>query len=131
MLISAKEIELLINTARQAREKAYAPYSGFLVGAALLTADGQVYTGCNVENASYGLACCAERVAVYKAVSEGQKQFLAMAIIADTEDYCSPCGACRQVLVEFAPGMIVFMCNKHGQYEQCMAGELLPSYFSL
>ncbi|MGQ9556928.1 MAG: cytidine deaminase [Desulfurispora sp.] len=130
-MLSAKEIELLIEAARRVRDQAYAPYSGFLVGAALLTADGQVYTGCNVENASYGLTCCAERVAIYKAVSEGHRQFVALAVIAGTEDYCRPCGACRQVLVEFAPALTVLMCNQHGQYEQCLAGELLPGYFAL
>jgi cytidine deaminase len=95
----------LIRLAREAREQAYAPYSHFAVGAALLGASGRVYTGCNVENVSYGLTVCAERVAVFKAVSEGEREFEAIAVV--TSSGVTPCGACRQVLSEFGPGMEV------------------------
>ncbi len=94
----------LFNKALQARLSAYAPYSEFLVGAALLTADGKIYTGCNVENASYSLCCCAERTAIFKAVSEGEKNFIAIAIAGGKTDgntVCFPCGSCRQVMAEF------------------------------
>src|SRR5690625_5754686 len=91
----------LINQAKLARKKAYAPYSKFLVGAAILCQSGNIYSGCNIENSSYSLTCCAERVALFKAISAGEKNFISMAIIADTEHPISPCGACRQVMVEF------------------------------
>lgn len=94
----------LFEAAQKARLSAYAPYSKFLVGAALLTSDGTVYTGCNVENASYSLGCCAERTAIFKAVSDGKREFKAIAIaggIDSTENSCYPCGACRQVMTEF------------------------------
>ncbi|AEF94712.1 cytidine deaminase [Desulfotomaculum nigrificans CO-1-SRB] len=126
MTISA---EKLINMALQAREKAYVPYSKFKVGAALLTREGQVFTGCNVENASYGLTCCAERTAIFKAVSEGYKDFDAIAIVADVPGYCSPCGACRQVLAEFGGQIKVHMGNLQGNYRTTTVAELLPGYF--
>ena len=91
----------LITAARAARESAYAPYSKFAVGAAVLCSNGQIYSGCNIENASYGLTNCAERTAIFKAVSEGQRTFAAIAIIADTQKPCAPCGACRQVIAEY------------------------------
>ena len=91
----------LIEAARQAREKAYAPYSRFKVGAAVLTSDGKIYTGCNIENASYGMSNCAERTAIFKAVSEGETKLEALAVIGDTNTPISPCGACRQVIAEF------------------------------
>lgn len=120
----------LLEAAIQAREKAYAPYSKFKVGAALLTRGGRCYTGCNVENVSYGLTCCAERVALYKAVSEGEREFEAIAITADTEEYCSPCGACRQVLAEFGSDLKVIMGNRRGEYRQMTVAELLPAAFN-
>ena len=97
------ENQQLIRRAMEAREKAYAPYSQFAVGAAVLTKDGQVYLGCNIENASYGATNCAERTAIFKAVSEGEKEILAVAIYSPNADSCYPCGACRQVLYEFHP----------------------------
>lgn len=120
----------LIEAARKARDLAYAPYSRFAVGAALLTADGRVYTGCNIENASYGLACCAERTAILKAVSEGALRFAAIAVIADAADPVSPCGACRQVMAEFAPSMRVVLANLKGEVAVTSVQELLPGAFT-
>ncbi len=119
----------LVKAAREAREHAYAPYSAFKVGAALLTDEGQVFAGCNVENASYGLCICAERTAVVSAVAAGQRAFRAMAVIADTPGPASPCGACRQFLTEFNPGMTVIMENLEGDRLIATAGELLPGHF--
>jgi len=124
-------VEKLLNLARAAREMAYAPYSGFPVGAALLTARGQVYKGCNVENASYGLTICAERVALFKAVSEGERDFAALAVVAGTEKHCVPCGACLQVLAEFNPQLTVFMGNSRGEYREKRVADLLPVIFTL
>ncbi|MBE3586981.1 MAG: cytidine deaminase [Thermoanaerobacteraceae bacterium] len=124
-------VEKLINTARAAREKAYAPYSGFSVGAALLTQEGRLYSGCNIENASYGLSICAERVALFKAVSNGEREFAALAVIWDDREYCAPCGACRQVLAEFAPDLVVYMCNDRGDYRVQTVAGLLPEAFQL
>lgn len=121
--------ENLIKAATEAREKAYAPYSKFRVGAALLTRTGRCYTGCNVENVSYGLTCCAERVALFKAVSEGERDFSAIAITAGTGEYCTPCGACRQALAEFGRDLKVLMANKHGKYRVMTVAELLPAAF--
>ena len=109
-------VEKLIKAAAAARERAYAPYSKFRVGAAILTRDGRYYTGCNIENASYSLTCCAERVALFKAVSGGERDFEAIAVTAGTEEYCTPCGACRQALAEFGSEIKVFMSNKQGDY---------------
>ncbi|MGB9802837.1 cytidine deaminase [Desulfofundulus sp.] len=124
-------VEKLINTARASRERAYAPYSGFRVGAAILTSEGRLYTGCNIENASYGLTVCAERVALFKAVSNGERRFAALAVISDGEDYCIPCGACRQVLAEFGSEIQVYMCNHRGDYIVKTLAELLPMTFKL
>ncbi|HEX8905753.1 MAG TPA: cytidine deaminase, partial [Longimicrobiaceae bacterium] len=116
----------LLDRAREARHNAYAPYSNFPVGAALLARDGRVFTGVNVENASYGLCNCAERVAVGKAVSEGVRDFAAIAVIGPEDDVeCSPCGACRQVLFEFGPDMVLVMPNGAG-VRQYLVRELLP-----
>ncbi len=117
----------LIALAAEARKKAYAPYSHYLVGAALLTASGKVYTGCNVENASYGLSICAERTAVVKAVSDGQRQFVAIAVA--NENGGTPCGACRQVLAEFSPDMRVLVADALGHYKAYILRELLPDFF--
>ncbi|MGL4521848.1 MAG: cytidine deaminase [Bacilli bacterium] len=125
------DIQQLIEAAKQAREKAYIPYSKFAVGAALLTEEGVVYKGCNVENASYGLCNCAERTAVFKAVSEGERNFKAIAVIADTPGPVSPCGMCRQVLAEFGnKNMPVYLSNLHGALEVTTVGDLLPGAFS-
>lgn len=124
-------VKELIQAAEKAKTNAYAPYSSFKVGAALLTAGGKIYSGCNVENASYGLTCCAERVALFKAVSEGEKDFIALALVSDSEDYCAPCGACRQVMAEFELQMPIYMGNNSGLYRVQTVSELLPNNFSL
>lgn len=121
----------LIAYAFAAKTKAYVPYSKFPVGAALLGADGTVYTGCNVECASYGGTICAERTALVKAVSEGCREFTMLAVCADTADYCTPCGICRQLLGEFAPDLPVLCCNQAGDYTELTVGQLLPHSFSL
>ncbi|MBC7222191.1 cytidine deaminase [Candidatus Bipolaricaulota bacterium] len=119
----------LVRKAVEARARAYAPYSGFSVGAALLSKDGRVFTGCNVENASYGLTVCAERVALFKALSEGAREFVALAV-ACGEGPCSPCGACRQVLYEFAPDLLLIMADKDGKtWRTARLFELLPHGF--
>ncbi|WP_027340796.1 cytidine deaminase [Halonatronum saccharophilum] len=120
----------LIEMAKKARERAYVPYSKFKVGAALLTEDGEIYTGCNVENSSYGLSNCAERTAIFKAVSEGHKEFKTIAIVADTKRACPPCGACRQVIVEFGKDIKVIMVNLEGEIISKTSGELLWGAFS-
>lgn len=124
-------VQKLINTARASLERAYAPYSGFRVGAALLTPEGRIYHGCNIENASYGLTCCAERVAIFKAVSQGERKFAAVAVISDSDDFCTPCGACRQVMAEFGGDIKVFLCNNKGEYQVKTVAQLLPGYFTL
>ena len=124
-------IEKLIGAAAASREKAYAPYSNFRVGAAILTKEGRYYTGCNIENASYGLTCCAERVALFKAVSNSERSFEAIAVTAGTEEYCSPCGACRQALAEFGTDIKVYMVNGSGDYQVRTVAELLPESFIL
>jgi cytidine deaminase len=122
------EHEDLIAKAMEAREKAYAPYSHFTVGAALLAKSGRVYTGCNVENASYGLSICAERAAVFKAISEGERDFEAIAVV--TENGVTPCGACRQVLMEFGEDIQVIVADGAGEYRVFSLQELLPEAFS-
>lgn len=123
-------VEELIGQARQARDRAYAPYSDFRVGAALECRDGRIFTGCNVENASYGLCNCAERVAIFKAVSDGATDFRRIAVIADTENPVSPCGACRQVMLEIlGEDVQVVMCNLRGATEIRTVSELLPLPF--
>lgn len=122
----------LIDIARKAREKAYVPYSSFKVGAALKGKSGTIYTGCNIENASFSLACCAERTAIFKAISEGEKEFVELAVIADTKGGVSPCGACRQVMAEFfSKDTIIYLSNlKNEVYETDLEG-LLPYHFKL
>ncbi len=122
--------EKLINKAILARENAYVPYSEFPVGAAVLTVKGEIYTGCNVENSSYGLCNCAERTAIFKSVSEGEQDIKAIAVVADTDGPCSPCGACRQVIMEFGPGIDVIMSNLNGDTIVKSARELLWGAFS-
>lgn len=124
--------QMLFKEAMKAREFAYAPYSKFPVGCALLTNDHKIVHGCNIENASYGLSNCAERTAIFKAISEGKRGFQAMAIVADTDRPVAPCGACRQVLVEFCdPKMKVFLCNIKGMIEETTVEKLLPNAFAL
>ena len=123
------EIQKLMDCAIKARENAYSPYSHFAVGAALLCEDGILYEGCNIENASYGLTNCAERTAIFKAVSEGHIKFKALAVVADTEGPCAPCGACRQVMAEFKIPLNI-MGNLMGNIKIVTIEELLPFSFS-
>lgn len=127
--LSEQSARALMDAAAKAMERAYAPYSRFPVGAALLSADGAVFTGCNVENASAPAGICAERTALCKAVSEGCREFAALAVIAKGEDYCMPCGICRQSLAEFSGDLTVLCCNGRGQYRSYTLGELLPHAF--
>lgn len=118
----------LIQAAIEASRNAYIPYSGYAVGAALLTIDGAVYTGCNIENAGYSPTVCAERTALFKAVSEGQRQFASVAVV--TRDGGSPCGVCRQAMFEFSPGMTVLMADLEGKlHRRATLAELLPYGF--
>ena len=119
----------LIAHAAAMRSRAVAPYSHYQVGAALLGSNGKVYGGCNIENSSYGLTNCAERTAIFKAVSEGEREFAALAVIADTDGPCSPCGACRQVIADFRIPRII-MANLKGDVKTTTLGELLPFAFS-
>lgn len=129
--LSSMNKEQLLAQSKIARENAYVPYSKFPVGAALLAEDGTVFHGCNVENASYGLTNCAERTAIFKAVSQGVKNFKAIAIVADTEGPCAPCGACRQVIAEFCDGdMPVYLTNLKGDVLETTVKELLPGAFT-
>ncbi|HNW91551.1 MAG TPA: cytidine deaminase [bacterium] len=127
--ISKAQAKKLIAAAAKARKNAYAPYSKFKVGAAVLSKKGKVFGGCNVENASYGLTCCAERTAIFKAVSEGHNQLTAIAIVFDDKALGSPCGACRQVIREFGIGMQVVLANLKGGYKIMTIDELLPLSF--
>lgn len=120
----------LMKIAQEAREHAYVPYSGFKVGAALLDRSGRVFSGCNVENASFGLTICAERVAVFKAVSEGLRQFCRL-LLTGGEEIITPCGACRQVLAEFAPDLVVICASDSGMMVQYDLKQLLPQSFAL
>jgi cytidine deaminase len=122
-------IHKLIEAASKARDCAYAPYSQFKVGAALITSDGQIFSGANVENASYGLTVCAERVAIFNAVTKCCRDILALAVVTDIDDPASPCGACRQVLAEFGPDIKVIIANTRGKYKETTVRELLPYAF--
>lgn len=119
----------LIDAATDVREKAYAPYSNFRVGAAVETDDGSIYTGCNVESASYGLTVCAERVAIWKGISRGEKKFGRIAVVVDTEELTPPCGVCRQIIWEFCGDVPVILSNLHGKSETIQMSELLPRAF--
>ncbi len=132
MSITSKE---LIAVAEKARLASYSPYSNFAVGAALICADGTVYTGCNIENASYTPTCCAERVAIFKAVSEGRRDFVAIAIVGgkggEISEFCTPCGICRQALCEFCkPDLNIYLYDGN-EIRQHTLGELLPCGFLL
>lgn len=120
----------LLQIANDVRKNAYCPYSKFPVGAALLCADGTVFTGVNVENASYGLTMCAERIAIFKAVSEGHRDFVKLAVTCKG-DHCQPCGACRQVIYEHAPDIEILMGNPEGTFKRTTIRDLLPEAFSL
>jgi len=119
----------LVAKAAEAREKALAPYSGFRVGAAIETRDGRVYTGCNIENASYGLSICAERVALWKALSEGAREFRAMAIVSEADTLTSPCGACRQLLWEYCGDITIHLHSLKGLDRNHRLTELFPFPF--
>lgn len=119
----------LVKIASSARKKAYAPYSKFKVGAALEAENGKIYTGCNIENASYGITVCAERVALVKAVSEGVKKFKRIAVVANSKKPCPPCGICRQALYEFAPKMEIIMANLKGKMMSENISRLLAHAF--
>uniref|UniRef100_H3D642 Cytidine deaminase n=2 Tax=Tetraodon nigroviridis TaxID=99883 RepID=H3D642_TETNG len=124
-------VQELVSKCLKARDLAYCPYSHFPVGAALLTADGAIVTGCNVENASFGLTVCAERVAVQRAVVEGHRRFTAIAVTCDIEDsFVGPCGACRQVLMEFGSDWTVYLTKPDGSYRRTSLRELLPLAFT-
>jgi cytidine deaminase len=127
--VSATGLPELARLARKARRRAHAPYSRFKVGAALRTTTGEVVTGCNIENATYGLTLCAERVAVVKAVSEGLKRFDAIAVVADGRRLAAPCGPCRQILWEFCGDILVHMEDLQGRRETRRLSELLPFPF--
>lgn len=120
------EAKQLLDRAIAARENAYAPYSNFKVGAALGTRHGEIFLGCNIENISFGLTICAERVALTSAIAAGFRDFEELVIVADTDDPISPCGACRQVLAEFAPDLMVASYNLRGETFECNLAELLP-----
>lgn len=113
-----------------ALEFAYTPYSNFAVGAAVQTSTGEIYSGCNIEVSSYGLTICAERVALFKALSEGVREFTWIVVAARTETFCPPCGACRQVLTDFAPDIKVTLVNVHGKTKETTITKLLPEAFN-
>jgi len=124
-----QKLQKLIQAAIETRKQSYSPYSNFAVGAAVLSNDGYIYGGCNIENASYGLTNCAERTAIFNAVSDGKRNISAIAVVADTDRPCSPCGACRQVIGEFKIPCII-MANLKGEYKTVTLEELLPFSFS-
>jgi len=125
----AARLDALIAAARAAREHAHAPYSNFRVGAAVRAKSGRIFSGCNVENATYGLTLCAERVAVFKAISEGERGFDAVAVVADTDALTPPCGSCRQILWEFCGDAEVVLANLRGKVERYRMAALLPKPF--
>jgi len=121
--------DYLVEVASEARERSHAPFSKFRVGAAVETVDGKIFTGCNIESASFGLTVCAERVAVWKALSEGETRFKRVAIVADTEQLTPPCGTCRQIIWEFCRDATVTLANLRGQSETDEVSDLLPRAF--
>jgi cytidine deaminase len=121
--------EELVAAAKQARQNSYAPYSEFRVGAAIETDDGEIYTGCNVESASYGLTVCAERVAIWKAISEGKHKITNIAVVCDTKELTPPCGVCRQIIWEFGGNVPVTLANLNGGRETVEMKDLLPRAF--
>ena len=131
MPLDCQEKQLLLKMARQAQNNAYAPYSGFKVGAAVLCSDTSAYKGCNVENASYGAALCAERNALCAAVADGKREFIALAVVCSGEDYAFPCGICRQVIGELAPQAVIILENSKGELREYNIEALLPQRFYL
>jgi cytidine deaminase len=130
-MLDEPQIQQLLDAARGAREQAYAPYSGFPVGAAVLTETGEIFSGGNVENASLGATICAERVAICAAVAAGRRRFTALAVVADAPDPVPPCGLCRQVVAEFSPDCVIIMANLAGRRRLLNLQELLPLAFRL
>lgn len=127
--MSEHDFPPLIEAATEARLQSVAPFSNFLVGAAVRTAAGKVYVGCNIESASYGLTVCAERVAIWKALSEGERDFTELAVVADTETLTPPCGTCRQIIWEFCKHATLVLANLRGETEIVSIKELLPRAF--
>ena len=127
--MSEESLRELLESAKAARLRSIAPFSNFLVGAAVKTDEGKVYIGCNVESASYGLTVCAERVAIWKALSEGERQFTELAIVADTDTLTPPCGTCRQIIWEFAKNATIVLGNLQGETQIVSIRELLPRAF--
>lgn len=124
-----KNLNELIELAIMAREKSHAPFSNFKVGAVVETAEGDLYTGCNIESASYGLTVCAERVAIWKAITEGKKNFKRVIVVADTHELTPPCGTCRQIIWEFCRDAPVTLANLSGESQTVQMSELLPRAF--
>jgi len=127
--LSEESLQELLETAKAARLRSIAPFSDFLVGAAVKTNEGKVYIGCNVESASYGLTVCAERVAIWKALSEGERHFTELAVVADTDTLTPPCGTCRQIIWEFAKNATIVLGNLHGESQIVSIKDLLPRAF--
>lgn len=127
--MSEQTLQSLVEDATRARLQSVAPFSKFLVGAAVRADNGKVYIGCNVESASYGLTVCAERVAIWKALSEGERQFTELAVVADTESLTTPCGTCRQIIWEFCKHATIVLANLRGETETVSIKELLPRAF--
>jgi len=127
--LSEQSLQELLEKAKAARLRSIAPFSDFMVGAAVKTDEGKVYIGCNVESASYGLTVCAERVAIWKALSEGERHFTELAIVADTDTLTPPCGTCRQIIWEFAKNATIVLGNLHGETQIVSIKELLPRAF--
>jgi cytidine deaminase len=123
------DFEILISAAKQARENAHAPYSNFRVGAGLRANSGRIFGGCNVENATYGLTVCAERIAIFKAISEGERGFDAITVVTDTDALTPPCGACRQLIWEFCGDIPVILSNLKGKTETIQMKDLFPKPF--
>ena len=130
MINKRRQYQALLSIAREAKQNAYVPYSKFHVGVAVLCSNGKIFTGCNIENSSYGLTLCAERVAIFKAVSEGIHSFKAIAIVSDNPNFTPPCGACRQVLLDLAGDIDFIMGNKKGEMKIIKLSSLLPHAFT-
>jgi cytidine deaminase len=124
-----RDYHRLVEFAKRAKRRAYAPYSNFRVGAAIRTKSGKIYTGCNIESSSYGLTICAERTAIFKAISEGEKNFVAVAVVSDDSTFCPPCGACRQVLMDLAPQIEFVLVDKKGKEIVVPINHLFPLPF--
>ena len=127
--MKAVEKDYLVEAARTARERSISPFSHFRVGAALETVDGKIYTGCNIESASFGLTVCAERVAIWKALSEGERRFRRLAVVVDTDPLTPPCGTCRQIIWEYCRDVTVVLANPRGKIEVVEMHDLLPRAF--